>query len=147
VLNRFADPFEADLPAFFTLETPNDGRPIAETSAQISRLPQFCRCFAALPVTRRSDVIPVEGSYLCYTQRVSLGVVGLVTSFNHPLAERRRGICSLHSSRTDLRAPIAHPHPAFGLFHVPGGLPAPTPPSPLGLRLRPRSGRLASWSQ
>jgi acyl-CoA reductase-like NAD-dependent aldehyde dehydrogenase len=56
-----------------------------ETRAQISRLPQFYRYFAALALTRRSDVIPVEGPYLCYTQRVPLGVVALMTSFNHPL--------------------------------------------------------------
>ncbi len=85
VLNRFADLFEADLEAFFTLETLNNGRPIAETKAQISRLPQFYRYFAAVALTRRSEVIPVEGSYLCYTQRVPLGVVALMTSFNHPL--------------------------------------------------------------
>src|ERR1700680_1866847 len=85
VLNRFADLFEADLEAFFKLETLNNGRPIVETRAQISRLPQFYRYFAALALTRRSDVIPVEGSYLCYTQRVPLGVVALMTSFNHPL--------------------------------------------------------------
>jgi len=85
VLNRFADLFEADLEAFYKLETLNNGRPIVETRAQISRLPQFYRYFAALALTRRSDVIPVEGSYLCYTQRVPLGIVALMTSFNHPL--------------------------------------------------------------
>ena len=85
VLNRFADLFEADLEAFYKLETLNNGRPIVETRAQISRLPQFYRYFAALALTRRSDVIPVEGPYLCYTQRVPLGVVALMTSFNHPL--------------------------------------------------------------
>jgi phenylacetaldehyde dehydrogenase len=84
-LNRFADMFEADLETFFKLETLNNGRPIIETRAQISRLPQFYRYFAALALTRRSDVIPIEGSYLCYTQRVPLGVVALMTSFNHPL--------------------------------------------------------------
>ena len=85
VLNRLADMFEDDLAAFFTLETLNNGRPIAETRAQISRLAQFYRYFAALALTRRSDVIPIEGPYLCYTQRVPLGVVALMTSFNHPL--------------------------------------------------------------
>src|ERR1700688_2998801 len=85
VLNRFADLFEADLEAFYKLETLNNGRPIVETRAQISRLPQFYRYFAALALTRRSDVIPIEGPYLCYTQRVPLGVVALMTSFNHPL--------------------------------------------------------------
>src|ERR1700688_505494 len=85
VLNRFADLFEADLEAFFKLETLNNGRPIVETRAQISRLPQFYRYFAALGLTRRTDGISVEGPYLCYTQRVPLGVVALMTSFNHPL--------------------------------------------------------------
>lgn len=85
ILNRFADLFEADLEAFYRLETLNNGRPIAETRAQVSRLPQFYRYFAALALTRRSDVIPVEGPYLCYVQRVPLGVAALMTSFNHPL--------------------------------------------------------------
>jgi phenylacetaldehyde dehydrogenase len=85
VLNRFADLFEADLGNFYQLETLNNGRPLVETRAQISRLPQFYRYFAALALTRRSDVIPIEGPYLCYTQRVPLGVCALMTSFNHPL--------------------------------------------------------------
>jgi phenylacetaldehyde dehydrogenase len=85
VLNRFADLFEEDLEAFYKLETLNNGRPIIETRAQISRLPQFYRYFAALALTRRSDVIPIEGPYLCYTERVPLGAVALMTSFNHPL--------------------------------------------------------------
>ncbi|WP_158907209.1 aldehyde dehydrogenase [Burkholderia sp. L27(2015)] len=85
VLNRFADLFEADIENFFKLETLNNGRPVTETRAQIARLPQFYRYFAALALTRRSDVIPIEGPYLCYTQRVPLGVVALMTSFNHPL--------------------------------------------------------------
>ena len=85
VLNRFADLFESDLEAFYRLETLNNGRPIIETRAQVGRLPQFYRYFAALALTRRSDVIPIEGPYLCYTQRVPLGVAALMTSFNHPL--------------------------------------------------------------
>jgi phenylacetaldehyde dehydrogenase len=85
ILNRFADLFEADIEEFFRLETMNNGRPVRETRAQIARLPQFYRYFAALALTRRSDVIPVEGPYLVYTQRVPLGVCALMTSFNHPL--------------------------------------------------------------
>lgn len=85
ILNRFADLFEADIEQFYRLETLNNGRPINETRAQIARLPQFYRYFAALALTRRSDVIPVEGPYLVYTQRVPLGVCALMTSFNHPL--------------------------------------------------------------
>lgn len=85
VLGRFADLFEAEIDEFYRLETLNNGRPVRETRAQIARLPQFYRYFAALALTRRSDVIPVEGPYLVYTQRVPLGVCALMTSFNHPL--------------------------------------------------------------
>jgi len=85
VLNRFADLFEAELEQFFTLETRNNGRPIVETRAQIARLPQFYRYNAALALTQRSAVIPIEGPYLHYTQRVPLGVAALMPSFNHPL--------------------------------------------------------------
>jgi acyl-CoA reductase-like NAD-dependent aldehyde dehydrogenase len=85
VLNRFADLFEAHIEEFFALETLNNGRPIQETRAQIGRLPMFYRYFAALAITQRTDVIPVEGPYLSYTQRVPLGVCALMTSFNHPL--------------------------------------------------------------
>jgi len=85
ILNRFADLFEENLEEFYRLETLNNGRPITETRAQIARLPQFYRYFAALALTHRTDVIPVEGPYLCYTQRVPLGVAALMTSFNHPL--------------------------------------------------------------
>ena len=51
VLNKFADLFEADIEAFFRLETLGNGRPINETRAQIARLPQFYRYFAALALT------------------------------------------------------------------------------------------------
>lgn len=85
VLNRLADLFEENLEVLYELETLNNGRPIQETRAQISRLPQFYRYNAALALTTRTDVIPIEGPYVSYTQRVPLGVVALMTSFNHPL--------------------------------------------------------------
>lgn len=85
VLNRFADLFEEHLEELFYLETLNNGRPIQETRAQISRLPQFFRYNASLALTLRGDVIPIEGPYHSFTQRVPLGVVALMTSFNHPL--------------------------------------------------------------
>src|SRR6202041_246379 len=61
------------------------GRPLNETRAQLSRLPDFFRSFAALALARRDAVIPVEGSYLNYTLRTPIGVVANCTPFNHPL--------------------------------------------------------------
>src|ERR1700712_2550825 len=85
LVNRLADAFEANLDALYRLETLNNGRPLNETRAQLSRLPDFFRYFAGLALARRDSVIPVEGSYLNYTLRTPIGIVANCTPFNHPL--------------------------------------------------------------
>jgi len=85
LVNRLADAFEDNLESLFRLETTNNGRPVNETRAQLSRLPDFFRYFAGLALARRDDVIPVEGAYLNYTLRTPIGVVANCTPFNHPL--------------------------------------------------------------
>src|SRR4030081_2824138 len=85
LVNRLADAFEANLEALYRLETLNNGRPLNETRAQLSRLPDFFRYFAGLALSRRDAVIPVEGSYLNYTLRTPIGIVANCTPFNHPL--------------------------------------------------------------
>jgi acyl-CoA reductase-like NAD-dependent aldehyde dehydrogenase len=80
-----ADAFEANIESLYRLETLNNGRPLNETRAQLSRLPDFFRYFAGMALARRDDVIPVEGNYLNYTRRTPLGVVANCTPFNHPL--------------------------------------------------------------
>lgn len=85
LINRIADAFEAALPELYQLETQNNGRPVNETRAQLGRLPDFLRYFGGLALSRRDDVIPVEGAYLNYTRRTPIGVVANCTPFNHPL--------------------------------------------------------------
>ena len=85
LVNGLADAFEANLDALYRLETLNNGRPVNETRAQLSRLPDFFRYFAGLALSRRDAVIPVEGSYLNYTLRTPIGIVANCTPFNHPL--------------------------------------------------------------
>ena len=85
LVNRLADAFEANLDSLYRLETLNNGRPVNETRAQLSRLPDFFRYFAGLALSRRDSVIPVEGSYLNYTLRTPIGIVANCTPFNHPL--------------------------------------------------------------
>jgi acyl-CoA reductase-like NAD-dependent aldehyde dehydrogenase len=85
LVNRLADAFEANLDGLYRLETLNNGRPVNETRAQLSRLPDFFRYFAGLALSRRDSVIPVEGAYLNYTLRTPIGVVANCTPFNHPL--------------------------------------------------------------
>jgi acyl-CoA reductase-like NAD-dependent aldehyde dehydrogenase len=85
LVNKIADAFEANLEELYHLETMNNGRPVNETRAQVSRLPDFFRYNAGLALARRDAVIPVQGPYLNYTLRTPLGVVGNSTPFNHPL--------------------------------------------------------------
>lgn len=85
LVNQLADALEARLPELFRLETTNNGRPVNETRAQISRLADFFRYNAGLALSRRDAVVPVEGPYLAYTQRTPIGVVGNSTPFNHPM--------------------------------------------------------------
>ena len=84
-LNRFADTVDAHIEELFRLETLNNGRPIAETRAQVARLSGWFRYNAALLLADRTDTIPMPGNYHVYTSRFPIGVVGILSSFNHPL--------------------------------------------------------------
>ena len=85
ILNRLAQIIEDALPALSMLESTCTGRPLREMSAQLGRLPEFYRYFAALARTAEDTLTPFEGPYLSYVRRVPLGVVGQITPWNHPL--------------------------------------------------------------
>ena len=85
VLNRFADALEARIDELYRLETVINGRPITETKAQIARLPEWYRYNAALLLADRGAVVAMPGPYHSYTQRFPIGVVAILSSFNHPL--------------------------------------------------------------
>ena len=85
VLQRLADGIERRIEELYRLETVNNGRPLKETRAQVSRLPEWYRYNAALLLADRNHVVPMPGPYHSYTQRFPLGVVGILSSFNHPL--------------------------------------------------------------
>ena len=85
VLQRFATLIEEHLDQLYELETTNNGRPLTETRAQIARLPEWYRYNAALLLADRTAVVPMVGPYHSYLQRFPLGVVGILSSFNHPL--------------------------------------------------------------
>ena len=85
LLLRFADAIEANTRALYELETRNNGRPITETKAQLSRVPEWFRYNAGLLATQRDAVLPSDGPYLTYQRRTPLGVCGIITPFNHPM--------------------------------------------------------------
>lgn len=85
IINALADAIEAALPELARVESMCTGRPLREMRAQLGRLPEFYRYFAALARTAEDSVTPFEGPYLNYVRRVPLGVVGQITPWNHPL--------------------------------------------------------------
>jgi acyl-CoA reductase-like NAD-dependent aldehyde dehydrogenase len=85
VMHRFADGIEARMEDLYRLETANNGRPITETKAQITRLPEWYRYNASLLLADRDAVVPMRGDYHSYTSRLPLGVVAILASFNHPM--------------------------------------------------------------
>ncbi len=85
ILNRFGDLLERNMNQLYELETMNNGRPITETKAQITRLPEWYRYNAALLLADRDAVVPMTGPYHSYTSRFPIGVVATLSSFNHPL--------------------------------------------------------------
>lgn len=85
IMHRFADGIEDRMEELYHLETVNNGRPITETRAQISRLSEWYRYNASLLLADRSDVVPMSGPYHSYTSRFPLGVIAILSSFNHPL--------------------------------------------------------------
>lgn len=85
LIHRFADGIEARMADLYRLETMNNGRPISETKAQITRLSEWYRYNAALLLADRGAVVPLRGDYHAYTSRFPLGVVGILASFNHPM--------------------------------------------------------------
>jgi acyl-CoA reductase-like NAD-dependent aldehyde dehydrogenase len=84
-MHRFADGIEARMEDLYRIETANNGRPITETKAQITRLPEWYRYNASLLLADRDAVIPMRGDYHSYTSRLPLGVVAILGSFNHPM--------------------------------------------------------------
>jgi acyl-CoA reductase-like NAD-dependent aldehyde dehydrogenase len=85
ILHRFADGIAARMSDLYRLETANNGRPLTETKAQITRLPEWYRYNASLLLADRDAVVPMPGPYHSYTTRLPLGVVTILASFNHPM--------------------------------------------------------------
>ncbi|WP_458317530.1 aldehyde dehydrogenase family protein [Mycolicibacterium brisbanense] len=85
LLLRIADAIEQHSDELYRLETRNNGRPITETRAQLSRVPEWFRYNAGLLAAQRYAVLPGDGPYLTYQQRLPLGVCGIITPFNHPM--------------------------------------------------------------
>jgi acyl-CoA reductase-like NAD-dependent aldehyde dehydrogenase len=85
VMNAIADRVAEVIDDLATLDASMTGRPIREMRAQMARLPEWWRHFAGIARGLEGRVVPFKGAFLNYTQYAPLGVVGLITPWNHPL--------------------------------------------------------------
>ncbi|WP_028924680.1 aldehyde dehydrogenase [Pseudonocardia acaciae] len=85
VLNRAAALLAERIDDYAALETRQIGRPLREMRAQLRRLPEWLEYFAAVAQTAEGTVPNFGPDHLNVVHRVPLGVVGLITPWNHPL--------------------------------------------------------------
>ncbi|KAJ4411681.1 hypothetical protein N0V82_008956 [Gnomoniopsis sp. IMI 355080] len=85
VLDRCATLLTSALPDLIRLEVQQTGRAIREMNAQVPSLVRWFKYYAALLRTEERAVLPTQGKLHNWVDRVPLGVVVLITPFNHPL--------------------------------------------------------------
>ena len=86
-LSRLAVALEANLKELATLASREMGKPITEMKGEVIRGVNLLKYYAAEGVRSFGSVIPAyDTNILQYTKRVPLGVVGLITPWNFPVA-------------------------------------------------------------
>jgi acyl-CoA reductase-like NAD-dependent aldehyde dehydrogenase len=84
-LRDLADALEQRLDELAVLEARNAGKPIGDARGEMAMVVDTFRYYAAAPERLLGDTIPVAGGQ-AWTVREPLGVVGLITPWNFPLA-------------------------------------------------------------
>ncbi|MDB5579687.1 MAG: carnitine dehydratase [Bradyrhizobium sp.] len=86
LLYRFADLLEGEVARLAALETRDNGKLIAEMSAQLGYLPAYYRYFAGLADKIEGAVLPIDKPAMhAFTRRQPIGVIACITPWNSPL--------------------------------------------------------------
>ncbi|MDP2955678.1 MAG: aldehyde dehydrogenase family protein [Longimicrobiales bacterium] len=87
LLWKLADALEANADELAALETADNGKPYFESrKVDLPSIVENFRYFAGLADKVQGSTIPVAGSFLNYTLREPVGVVGIITPWNFPLS-------------------------------------------------------------
>jgi aldehyde dehydrogenase (NAD+) len=86
LLNRLADLIEANAGRLAQIETRDNGKLLAETSAQVRYLPVWYRYFGGLADKIEGSVLPIDKpGMFAFTRREPVGVVAAIAPWNSPL--------------------------------------------------------------
>jgi acyl-CoA reductase-like NAD-dependent aldehyde dehydrogenase len=87
ILWRLGDLIEAHADELGSMETRDNGKPIFESrQVDLPSVVENFRYFAGLADKIQGETIPVKGSFLNYTLREPVGVVGCIVPWNFPLS-------------------------------------------------------------
>ncbi|RPF52180.1 aldehyde dehydrogenase family protein [Aquisalibacillus elongatus] len=86
-LSKLADIFEENLDELAELASREMGKPIGEMKGEVNRGVNLFRYYAAEGMRSDGNIIPSSDTeVLQYSQRIPLGVVGIITPWNFPVA-------------------------------------------------------------
>jgi acyl-CoA reductase-like NAD-dependent aldehyde dehydrogenase len=85
LLRRLADLVAGRIEELAPLESRVTGRPIREMRAQMARIPEWLDYFAGIAAGLEGEANRVKGGIVTLTQWEPLGVVALLTPWNHPV--------------------------------------------------------------
>src|SRR5262249_42666726 len=85
LLRRFATVVQEHAEELATLEARNVGKPISDARGEVGMVADVFNYYAGAPERLLGDTIPVAGG-IDVTFREPLGVVGLITPWNFPIA-------------------------------------------------------------
>ncbi len=85
LLMKAADLLEARLDEFARLETAHNGKTLFESKIEVAMAANTLRYYGGWADKITGDTLPVDGSFLTYTLREPVGVVGAIVPWNFPL--------------------------------------------------------------
>lgn len=92
VLNRIAVRLREDVEELALLETLNTGKPLAQSRAAVVRIARYFEFFAGAADKIHGETYPIGPGYLCYSERVPIGLTAHILPWNAPLQQTARGI-------------------------------------------------------
>lgn len=84
ILYRLADLIDQNINELSALETLDNGKPLRDSLGDLTLASRCYRYYAGWADKNHGKVIPVEGSYFCYTRHEPVGVVGQIIPWNFP---------------------------------------------------------------
>ncbi|HEY5477459.1 MAG TPA: aldehyde dehydrogenase family protein [Tepidiformaceae bacterium] len=92
ILGRIATALRDDLERLATIETRDNGKPLAQARNDVETAARYFEFYAGLADKIHGDTIPLGDGLVSYTRREPYGVVGVIIPWNAPINQAARSI-------------------------------------------------------